>query len=90
MAQATNELEAFVKDALQHASKQQIETVLLEAGWPGDQVRSALELFADNKNFRVFVLSKHGLVQDAQTGDAQDHTDIKREITRARSVAGPA
>ncbi len=47
MAVATNELDAFVKDALQHASKQQIDAVLREAGWPADQIKSALDLFAD-------------------------------------------
>ena len=47
MAHASNELEAFINDALRHASKTQIETVLLQAGWPADQIKSALSRYAD-------------------------------------------
>jgi len=48
MAAGTQDLEAFVRDALaQGASKDAIETALTAAGWPPEQTRSALNTFAD-------------------------------------------
>jgi len=48
MASGIQDLEAFVRTALTHGStKPDIQKGLLEAGWPAEQVRSALALFAD-------------------------------------------
>jgi len=48
MAAATQDLERFVRDALsQGQPRTQIETVLAQAGWPPEQVRSALSVYAD-------------------------------------------
>jgi hypothetical protein len=48
MASGIQDLEAFVRAALTHgASKADIQKGLLEAGWPAEQIRSALALFAD-------------------------------------------
>lgn len=48
MAAATRELELFVRDALAHgASKDEIATALAAAAWPAEQVRSALDAYAD-------------------------------------------
>jgi hypothetical protein len=48
MASAIQDLEHFVQAALtQGASKADIEKALLEAGWPREQIRGALGLFAD-------------------------------------------
>lgn len=42
------ELIGFVKDGLERGvSREELEAVLLEAGWPADQVRAALGAFAD-------------------------------------------
>lgn len=48
MAAGTQQLESFVRDALARgASKQDIETTLAAADWPREQVRSALDAYAD-------------------------------------------
>lgn len=48
MAAATQDLERFVRDALsQGQSRAQIEGVLAQAGWPPEQVRSALSVYAE-------------------------------------------
>lgn len=47
MAAGTRDLEAFVRDALPKASRQQIEAALLDAGWPRQQVATALDAYAD-------------------------------------------
>jgi len=48
MASGIQDLETFVRAALTHGSaKADIQKGLLEAGWPAEQVRSALALFAD-------------------------------------------
>lgn len=48
MAAATRELELFVRDALaQGASKDEIAAALAAAAWPAEQVRSALDAYAD-------------------------------------------
>ena len=48
MAAATRELELFVRDALaQGASKDEIAVALAAAAWSGEQVRSALDAYAD-------------------------------------------
>ena len=48
MAAATRELDLFVRDALaQGASKDEIAGVLADAAWPAEQVRSALDAYAD-------------------------------------------
>ena len=48
MASGTQDLELFVRDALaQGASKDAIEETLAAAGWPPEQVRSALDAYAD-------------------------------------------
>jgi len=48
MASAMQELEGFVREALSHGkAKPATEAALLAAGWPGDQVRSALAAYAD-------------------------------------------
>lgn len=48
MAAGTQDLEAFVRDALARgSSKDAIETALTAAGWPTEQTRSALNTFAD-------------------------------------------
>ena len=49
MASETQTLEAFVKEALQQSSKDEIEKVLVEAGWKQEQVKSALNHFSDIK-----------------------------------------
>jgi hypothetical protein len=44
MAAATQDLELFVRDALTRGqSREAIATVLASAGWPDEQVRSALD-----------------------------------------------
>jgi hypothetical protein len=48
MAVATQDLERFVRDALtQGQSRPQIEAILAQAGWPPEQVRDALSMYAD-------------------------------------------
>lgn len=48
MASGIQDLELFVRAALAHgSSKPDIEKGLLEAGWPADQIKGALGLFAD-------------------------------------------
>lgn len=48
MAAATQDLERFVRDALtQGQSRTRIEAVLAQAGWPPEQVRSVLSVYAD-------------------------------------------
>ena len=48
MAAATRELEVFVRDALAGgASKEEIAAALAAAAWPAEQVRSALDAWAD-------------------------------------------
>ena len=48
MASGTQELDAFVREALANgASREAIETVLGAAGWPPAQTRSALDGYAD-------------------------------------------
>ncbi|MGC8639235.1 MAG: DUF5671 domain-containing protein [Isosphaeraceae bacterium] len=48
MASTTQELEAFVKEALLRGlAKPEIEQAILQAGWTADQARSALGAFAD-------------------------------------------
>jgi hypothetical protein len=47
MAAATQDLELFVRDALTRGqSREAIATVLASAGWPDEQVRSALDAYA--------------------------------------------
>lgn len=52
MAAGTRELEAFVREALTRATRPQIEAALLGAGWPQQQVATALDAFA-NQDFPV-------------------------------------
>jgi hypothetical protein len=48
MALATQNLELFVREALASgAARGEIEAVLADAGWPPEQVRSALDAYAD-------------------------------------------
>lgn len=48
MAAATRELELFVREALAGgASKDEVAAVLAAAAWPAEQVRSALDAYAD-------------------------------------------
>ena len=48
MAAATRELDLFVRDALaQGASKDEVATALVAAAWPAEQVRGALDAYAD-------------------------------------------
>ncbi|WP_101927303.1 DUF5671 domain-containing protein [Luteimonas rhizosphaerae] len=48
MAAGTQELDTFVREALQRgASRDEVATVLAGAGWPDEQVRSALAVYAD-------------------------------------------
>lgn len=48
MASGTQDLEAFVRDALaQGSSREAIEAALSSAGWPVEQTRSALNVYAD-------------------------------------------
>lgn len=48
MAIATQDLELFVREALARgAARGEIEAVLADAGWPPEQVRSALDAYAD-------------------------------------------
>ncbi|RXR05962.1 DUF5671 domain-containing protein [Pseudoxanthomonas composti] len=48
MAAATQDLERFVRDALaQGQSRAQVQAILAQAGWPPEQVRSALSTYAD-------------------------------------------
>lgn len=48
MASGTQDLELFVRDALSRgASKDAIEAALASAGWPPEQIRSGLNVFAD-------------------------------------------
>jgi hypothetical protein len=42
-------LETFVKEALFHSTREEIEKLLIEAGWSSEQVISALNAFADVK-----------------------------------------
>lgn len=50
MAAADTELGLFVKDALMRgASRDEIETALTDAGWPGEQVREALSGYAESE-----------------------------------------
>lgn len=43
----TKELDDFVRRALAHAKRSEVETILLEAGWPARQVTAALGAYAD-------------------------------------------
>lgn len=48
MALATQNLELFVREALASGTaRAEIEAVLADAGWPPEQVRSALDAYAD-------------------------------------------
>lgn len=48
MAVATQNLELFVREALASgAARGEVEAVLADAGWPPEQVRSALDAYAD-------------------------------------------
>lgn len=48
MASGAQDLEAFVRDALaQGSSREAIEAALSSAGWPAEQTRSALNVYAD-------------------------------------------
>lgn len=48
MAVATQNLELFVREALASgATRGEVEAVLADAGWPPEQVRSALDAYAD-------------------------------------------
>lgn len=47
MASGTQELELFVKEALRHAPRAEVEHIALAAGWSGEQVRNALAGFAE-------------------------------------------
>jgi len=48
MAVATRDLEVFVRDALLRGQgRPQIEAALAQAGWPAEQVRDALDAYAD-------------------------------------------
>ena len=48
MASSTQELEAFAREALLRGlEKEAIRKAMLEAGWTGDQARTALEAYAD-------------------------------------------
>ena len=48
MAAATRELDLFVRDALaQGASKDEVANALAAAAWPAEQVRNALDAYAD-------------------------------------------
>ena len=48
MAAATHELQRFVRDALASgASRDSIEAALASAGWPVEQVRDALDSYAE-------------------------------------------
>ncbi len=48
MPSATQDLESFVREALRHAPRDQVERTLLDAGWPAHQVASALAAFASS------------------------------------------
>ena len=47
MSSETQNLENFVKDALRRTGKPEVKALLIEAGWPQEQVTSALNAFAD-------------------------------------------
>ncbi len=48
MASATQDLDLFVRDALARGeSRGAIEAALVAAGWPAEQIRSALNVYAD-------------------------------------------
>ncbi|MEW6185382.1 MAG: DUF5671 domain-containing protein [Thermodesulfobacteriota bacterium] len=49
MASETQVLESFIKEALNHASKEEIKQVLKEAGWRPEQVEGALKAFSEVK-----------------------------------------
>jgi hypothetical protein len=48
VASATEDLDLFVREALSRGeSKQAIDAALVAAGWPAEQIRSALNVYAD-------------------------------------------
>jgi uncharacterized BrkB/YihY/UPF0761 family membrane protein len=48
MASTTQDLDLFVREALaRNESKEAIETALVSAGWPAEQIRNALDAYAD-------------------------------------------
>lgn len=47
MSLETQTLEAFVKEALHHSSREEIEKVLIDAGWSPAQTTSAIHAFAE-------------------------------------------
>jgi len=47
MSSETQGLEAFVKEALLHSSREDVKKVLLEVGWSPEQATSAINAFAD-------------------------------------------
>lgn len=49
MSAETQNLEAFVKEALPHSSREEIEKVLVEAGWSPEQAKSAINAFSEVK-----------------------------------------
>lgn len=49
MSSDTQGLEAFVKEALLHSTREEVKKVLLEVGWSPEQATSAINAFADVK-----------------------------------------
>jgi hypothetical protein len=47
MSSETQALEAFVKEALLHSAREDIEKVLIKAGWSPEQATSAINAFSD-------------------------------------------
>ena len=47
MAAGPKELDDFIRQALLHAKRPEVEAILLDAGWPARQVSSALAAYAD-------------------------------------------
>lgn len=47
MAAGPKELDDFIRQALLHAKRAEVEVILLDAGWPARQVTSALAAYAD-------------------------------------------
>ena len=47
MAAGPKELDDFIRQALTHARRAEVEAILLDAGWPARQVTSALAAYAD-------------------------------------------
>lgn len=49
MSSGIQGLEAFIREALLHSNKEEIEKVLIEAGWSFEQTTSAINAFSDVK-----------------------------------------